>query len=237
MNKLFLAAIIAGIAASPASAATWVLGGANANLASVVRSAEGVDLSFTARRFSAQPGSLTNLSDLGAVLNVSVTAPGLGVSGGASAPQIDTNQANRREALLVSASKRISVSGLKLSFVDANDTLQIYGIGDGGALTDLGFGGTIRTGLDGAASFVNSGANSGTTLLTFLEPTRGYSGFLFTTRIGGDVVFGGNLGQGYRVDSISATPVPEASTWAMLIAGFGLVGLAIRRQPAAARSA
>ncbi len=37
----------------------------------------------------------------------------------------------------------------------------------------------------------------------------------------------------YVLDNVSVSGVPEASTWAMLIAGFGLVGLAARRRSAA----
>jgi len=35
----------------------------------------------------------------------------------------------------------------------------------------------------------------------------------------------------FRVTQTSPTPVPEPTIWAMLIAGFGLVGFALRRQP------
>lgn len=41
------------------------------------------------------------------------------------------------------------------------------------------------------------------------------------------------LGYGVVVDNVSIVAVPEASTWSMLILGFGLVGLASRRRSAA----
>jgi hypothetical protein len=219
-------------ATAPAHAVTVLLGGPAANAASVSRSDGGLSLSITAKKFTVAPGALANISQFTGNGLVSVSAPGLGVAGGASAPQIDTNQANAREALLVSSTKPIKLSALKLSYVDANDTLQLYGVGSDGSLTAIGFGGNIRTGLGGAATFVNSNANSGTTALDFVTQTAAYSAFLFTTRVGGDVYYGGDLGQGYRLDSISADAVPEPATWAMFIAGFGLIGAAVRRRRA-----
>jgi hypothetical protein len=41
---------------------------------------------------------------------------------------------------------------------------------------------------------------------------------------------GRNGGFGPVIDSVSVSAIPEASTWAMLLAGFGLVGLASRRR-------
>lgn len=53
---------------------------------------------------------------------------------------------------------------------------------------------------------------------------------MLTTRAGGDVLFNGDRGQGYRLDTISAAVVPEPASWALLIAGFGLVGAMQRRR-------
>ena len=53
---------------------------------------------------------------------------------------------------------------------------------------------------------------------------------------GGNLTFsalGTSDGLGGYLDSITISSVPEASTWAMLIAGFGLVGFAARRRKAA----
>ncbi|MCG2841556.1 PEPxxWA-CTERM sorting domain-containing protein [Sandaracinobacter sp. RS1-74] len=220
-------------ATAPAHAATVLFGGATTNVASVVRSADDITLTVTAHTFTAVPNTLTSLSQLVGNALVSVTAPGIGVAGGASAPQVDTNQVKNREALLVTANKSVSISGLKLSYIDANDTLQIFGVNADGSLTSLGFDGTIANGLGGAASFVNSSANSGTTVLTFLNETAAFTQFLFTTRVGGEANYLGQVGQGYRIDSITANgAVPEPATWAMLITGFGLIGAAARRRRA-----
>lgn len=230
MKKFLLAAaLLPVLAAAPASAATFILGGPSANPVSVLRGAESVTATFTAAHFSVDPNSLTNLSQLIFDGKVSVTTAGLGVQGGGSTTQIDTNTASKREALVLTASEALSISKLKLSEIDNNDTLQIYGIGAGGVLTSLGFDGTIKTGLTGAASVANSSANGGTSWLTFSSPTSYYQGYVFTTRVGGDTVFGGDKGQGYRVDQIVAG-VPEPATWAMLIAGFGMVGASARRR-------
>jgi hypothetical protein len=40
----------------------------------------------------------------------------------------------------------------------------------------------------------------------------------------------GSVGYGPLLDNVVVTQVPEPATWAMLIAGFGLVGSAMRRR-------
>ena len=217
--------------AAPAHAVTVLLGGPTANVASVTRSSGNLTLQVTAHKFAVAPNSLTSLSQLTGSGLVSVASVGLGVAGGANS-QLDTNTASARESLLISSDKAFSLSGLKLTSADSNDTLQIYGVGNDGTLTSLGFDGNIRSGLAGAASFVNSAGD--TTALTFLTETAFYKSFLFTTRVGGDVVYGGGRGQGYLIQSLTADAVPEPATWAMLITGFGLVGAAARRRRAIA---
>jgi choice-of-anchor C domain-containing protein len=55
-------------------------------------------------------------------------------------------------------------------------------------------------------------ANAPTTLLSFRSTTAGPSGI--------------------ALDNVSANVVPEPASWAMMIAGFGLVGAMMRRRPA-----
>jgi hypothetical protein len=239
-----VAALAAPVAlAAPAAAATWVFGGDGGNLPSVSATVSGqATLTAVARRYTVVPTALGNVSQLlatsstGADLAINRTAPGIGVNGGASFPQIDTNNPNQREAILISATRPVRLSGLKLSFIDANDTLQIYGVNADGTTVSLGFGGNIISGLAGAASFTNTGANAGTTNLVFVNTAmQAFDRYIFTTRERGDVIYGGDRGQGYRIDAISGAVVPEPASWLMLIAGFGLVGVMLRRrQPVAA---
>ncbi|WP_374386258.1 PEPxxWA-CTERM sorting domain-containing protein [Sandaracinobacter sp.] len=235
MMKSFAALAVVTLAASfavatPASAVTVLLGGPSGTADSVTRSADGVDFTFTATRFTGDPSLLSGLWSLGSPLSVSISAPGLGVAGGGAGTQIDTNQANRREALVLSASRPFEISGLKLSAADANDTLMLYGVNEDGSFVPLISSGTIRSGLDSAATVVNSNANGRTSRLTFDNPWGNFTQYVFTTRVPGNILYNGDRGQGYRLDSISFNIIPEPRMWAMLIAGFGFVGVAARRR-------
>jgi hypothetical protein len=212
-SLLALATALSVTLPAPAAAATWAFGGTGGNVASVTATAEGVTMVARARRFDASlaPNGLTNLSQLtglsssNTAMTVNQTLPGIGITGGASTPQIDTNQPAQREAMLISLSNSVSLKGLKLSYIDNDDTLQIYGVNANGSLTSLGFGGIIETGLAGAATAVNTNVNDGTTVLTFLNnQITAYNRFVFTTRIAGQPV-----GQGYRIDTITAEILPE----------------------------
>ncbi|GGE14704.1 hypothetical protein GCM10011529_21380 [Polymorphobacter glacialis] len=234
-NRLIALAIAVPALAAPANATTWAFGGSNAQLASLAVSVPSVaTLTVTALGFTPQPSALTNLSQLTPGRTIDRISGSIGVTGGANS-QLDTNATRGapREAFLISSTSFLKITGLKLSVVDLNDTLQIYGVGAGGALTSLGFNGTIASGFGGLAGFANTGTITnnvgGTTQLTFNSPLEAYSKFLFTTRVGGDVTYGGDKGQGYRLDTLSANAVPEPAAWAMLIAGFGLVGTSMRR--------
>jgi hypothetical protein len=238
MSRALLAfAIVPFALSTPASAATWAFGGSTGNLATVTATGSGLaTITAQARRFTVLPDALTSISQLtalsnsGAAMQINRTAPGIGVSGGASTPQIDTNSATAREAILLTSTKALGLQGLKLSYIDRNDTLQVYGVNTDGSLVSLGFGGDIISGLGGAATFANTGANDGTTTLTFVNNAMtAFNRYVFTTRVGGDVRYGGDFGQGYRIDGLTAT-VPEPASWAMLIAGFGLIGGLMRRQ-------
>ena len=242
MLKSFTALAVVTLAASfatatPASAVTVLLGGPSGTASSVTRSAEGVDFTFTAARFPGDPSLLAGLWSLGAPLSVSITSPGLGVAGGGAGNQIDTNQANRREALVLTASRPFEISGLRLSAADKNDTMMLYGVNEDGSFVPLVNTGTIRSGFDGAASVINSTVNGRTSRLTFENPWGNFTQYVFTTRVPGDILYNGDRGQGYRLDSISFNIIPEPRMWAMLIAGFGFVGVAARRRRSVAVSA
>ena len=237
MSRLLLALAVAlPLAVSaPATATTWAFGGTAGNFASVTSTTvDGVTITAQARRFDASlaPNGLTNLSQLLALsstntaMTVNRTLPGIGITGGASSPQLDTNLPAQREAMLLTANNLLSLKGVTLSFVDNDDTLQIYGVNADNSLTSLGFGGIIQTGLAGAAIAINTAPNDGTTALTFIDnQITAYSRYVFTTRIVGQPA-----GQGYRINAISAEILPEPGSWALMITGFGLVGAMMRRQ-------
>jgi hypothetical protein len=228
MLKSFIAAAaLATLAAAvPATAATVIfsyLGAPNAIASSVVRVDNGVTLTATAQRFGTAPSLLTNVSDFTSGMT-RTTSGGLGVNGGAQNATIDTNTASR-EAILVSGSRTLRLSGMLLNTLNASDTLQVYGVNqNSGALEAIGFGGTIRTGLAGAASFVN--INSTTTDLTLNSLSPVYTQFVFTTRLDG---LTGTTRQDYRIGTLTFA-VPEPQSWALMIIGFGLVGIAARRR-------
>lgn len=234
-RQIALAACVSAAFSSPAAAVTILFGGPNATPNSLSGTIDDIDYTLSAVRFTVAPTDLTSFSQFGAPLRLRVTAPGVGVDGGASAPQVDTNNPNRREAFVFQTSEKIQIGGLRLSFVDGNDTLLFFGVKPDGDLVPLINSGTIRSGLNGAATVVNqNGLNSGTSTLTFPTPWGYFDRYVLTTRVGGDVLFNGDLGQGYRLDSITVNIVPEPQTWALLIAGFGMVGLSVRRRSAAA---
>jgi PEP-CTERM motif len=234
-TRFALAASVSIALASPAAAVTILFGGTNATPASLSGTVGDISYTLTAARFTVAPSSLTNFSQLGAALRLNRTAPGVGVDGGASAPQVDTNQANRREAFIFQTNAPIEIAGLRLSYVDANDTLLFFGVKPDGDLVPLINAGTIRSGLNGAALVNNQNSlNQGTSTLTFPNPWGYFDRYVLTTRVGGDVVYNGDTGQGYRLDSLTVNIVPEPQTWALLIAGFGMVGLSVRRRSSAA---
>ena len=231
----FAACVFAAFTTPAAAAVTISFGGPNATPTSISGTVGDIDYTLSAARFTVAPTALTNFSQLGAALRLRVTAPGVGVNGGASDPQVDTNNPARREAFIFETNAPIQIGGLRLSFVDSNDTLLFFGVKSDGDLVPLINSGTIRSGLNGAAQVVNQNdLNSGTSTLTFPSPWGYFDRYVLTTRVGGDERFGGDLGQGYRLDSLTVNIVPEPQTWALLIAGFGMVGLSVRRRAATA---
>lgn len=233
-SKIALAACATIAICSPAAAVTILFGGPNATPNSLSGTIGDIDYTLTAVRFTAAPTDLTSFSQLGAPLRLRVTAPGVGVDGGGSGSQVDTNHADRREAFVLATSTAIQIGGMRLSYVDANDTLLFFGVKSDGDLVPLINSGTIRSGLNGAATVVNQNSlNNGTSTLTFPNPWGYFDRYVLTTRVGGDVRFGGGFGQGYRLDSLTVNIVPEPQTWALLVAGFAMVGVSVRRRPPA----
>lgn len=231
MRSIISAAIVAStLVAMPAAAVTTLFsfGGSAGNFNSVaVTPAGGPTVTVTAKLYTGLPSALSNVSQLTGSPQVNRTAQAIGVNGGANA-QLDTNSANAREAFILSSTAPLKISELKFSWVDENDSLRIFGINPDGSLTTLIFG-EIDTGLGGLATVDlpngNGNADRNTAALGLFTPLAAFDRFVFTTDRPGNP-----MGQGYRLVSLSAGVVPEPTTWAMLIAGFGLVGFAARRR-------
>jgi hypothetical protein len=252
--KRFLAtaALLATAIAAPASAVTLVAGfnGVGANVASIAKSNISINLTVSALSFAnVAPNALTSITGNSAtVRTVSQNAFGLGVVGGAVANQMDTNLVGVREAFLVTGSSAFYLTGLVLGTVDADDTLQIYGVNGDGSLVNFTYGsgtnplndnaariaGAIGSGAGGSLANLtyNAAVNGGTaTFDTGLTDTR-FTRYLITTRVGGNVNYLGAPGQGFTLSGLTAT-VPEPATWGLMLVGFGLVGVAARRRSTA----
>jgi hypothetical protein len=215
------------------------------NIPTLANTTANVTFTEQARRFTPLPTMLTNISQLiptntsNVPLRVDRTSTGIGVVGGANT-QLDTNNATQYEALLLTANNLVRLRGLTLSRIDANDTLQVYGIRKvDGALISLGFPGLVRSGLGGTATFVNTPPTGGevTTKLTFSNRFMPFfSGYLLTTRTPGNILTEGDLGQGYRVNDFTGDVLPEPGSWALMIIGFGFIGAIMRRASASSRA-
>jgi hypothetical protein len=251
IRSVFAVALL--LVAAPAAAAStlsFAFGGADSDAASFVYTDTGsqgsLTLTLSSQKFFIAPSTLTNFSQTTAVGTLRRRAPGIGIVGGGDNLQIDTNspgtvQNPQREALLLTGDKRFSIHSLTLSIIDRNDTLQLYGVRPDGTLRNLGFGstfsqtpenaGTIRGGLDGSVTglVLTPPTGDNVTAAFSFPATPLFTQYLLTTRIGGDVQFGGDTGNGVRLDGMTAA-LPEPGTWALLIAGFGMAGAAMRRQ-------
>lgn len=238
MKKLLFAAV--AVIAMPAEAAIvqWNLwdwpGAHNTNVGAITKNAAGGQaLNISAKLWvGTPPDQLTNLSQFtsnGQIRRTDGTSAlngGIGVTGGGSTEQVDTNSVNRREAFLIESSSVLKLTSLRLNMIDANDTIQIYGVEANGALTGLGFAGMISG--TGGKAIAGATWNAGTGTLTFTPQLAPYKRLVLTTREGGEETINNMTGQGYRLAAISAA-VPEPATWALMVGGFGLIGAGARR--------
>lgn len=246
---LATAALLATVIATPASAVTLVAGfnGAGGNVASIAKSNISLDLTLSALSFAnVQPNALSSITGNSATARtLSQNASGVGVVGGFVDLQMDTNLVGVREAFLVTGSSGFLLTRLVLGNVDADDTLQIYGVNANGSLVSFSYGsgnnplnnaaartaGAIGSGAGGSLLNLtyNAGLNGGTASFdTGLNVTR-FTRYLITTRVGGDVNYLGAPGQGFTLSGLTAT-IPEPATWGMMLVGFGFVGVAARRR-------
>lgn len=239
MKKTLLLGAVLFAAPSQAATVTWDVwdwpGNDDTNVSAVLATAAGgQQVNITARLYGpVQPDALTNISQINRTTTVrradgtSASNGGLGVTGGGSTEQVDTNNRNNREAFILESATILKLTSLKLNMIDANDTIQIYGIEDDGALTSLGFAGMI-SGMGGSAIQQATWTGGGAGTLTFNPVLPAYKRLVLTTREGGEETVAGMTGQGYRLASISAA-VPEPASWAFMVGGFGLLGASARR--------
>ena len=123
-----------------------------------------------------------------------------------------------------------------LSFTVGGVTVTDAGVGRGAPLV----GNTLKVDLKGVSSF-NLAAIDGVTfnqswsapqsLLFFSADAWGGNGFTATGTL--DIENGGGSRNGINFKVGNFTPngvIPEPATWAMMIAGFGLVGASMRRR-------
>ncbi len=117
----------------------------------------------------------------------------------------------------------INYFGIWASALDAANTVDFYRGGNLLSSTNL-------------TAYTLSDAYRGNPTANFIGQNFGekYAFFNFIIEGGYDrVVVQQNGGGGFEFDNITIGAIPEPSTWAMLVAGFGLVGLAARRRAAA----
>jgi hypothetical protein len=241
--------LLATVVAAPASAVTFTFSKASGGTTSTAfldATAGGRTIRASGVRYTVAPTALTNTSQFTGLAAVSqsstLTTGGVGVNsestivgfptgaGGVDPAQNDTdgaiNEALRFE-LINPDSGTIRINSVTLSAVDPNDTIRIYRLGAGGALDLTSFGGDIAgTGLNaftgGTATYLSGTANNQQWRVAFASFSIPADVFYMTAR--------NNAGDGYRVVSIEADVVPEPATWALLLVGFGLVGVAARRR-------
>lgn len=82
------------------------------------------------------------------------------------------------------------------------------------------YGGTIVLATVGNSGSCTHVASS---FCAFINPADGHAFFVEQSPASG---------RGWVASRITNTAIPEAATWAMLVAGFGLVGAAARRRKA-----
>ncbi len=126
--------------------------------------------------------------------------------------------------------------------VQVNDAPGIFSLSDGfiagdtytvsvngGAGISSVFGGGVNTNFDMVPN--NFGPAANYFAADFLDPTFSHLQLylapgLYSISITGDGKGGLPAGFGVRLDS----PVPEPATWALMITGFGLAGIGLRRR-------
>ncbi len=228
------------LAAAPASALTYNLGGSATTLTvgtALTQTVDGVTLTAKGYSFASTPNqfeaaatganAVTMLSGL-TDQRLRREATGLGVCPAGDPAnqcnQIDTDGTN--EILRLILPTGYSLTSATFDRVDDNDTIKLYGVTAAGVVEYLGFGGrfdgtgtsTAFTGISG----VQTGGSGEDQVYNVTFDTARYSEFWFTNN--------NDAADGYRLGSVTFGAVPEPATWAMMIFGMGLTGATLRRR-------
>ena len=231
MKAIYLGVAAMAMSATGAQAATVVFTttGPTSTAASQSFTSDGLTATFTGGTYAGTAAAM-NAAGANVVLTpttVRSASTGLGVAGDGEPDQVDSNGAN--ELLQVGfSSGSYRITQVILGKIDGDDTFALFG-GNGGVYTRLGFTGPVGSGVTGGLPVVTTSLGNGRYKLDFSSVTS-YETFRFGTN--------NETSDGFSLVSLSVAAVPEPSTWAMLIVGFGLVGGAMRRKaaPAIARA-
>lgn len=255
-NLVVMAAATAALCtAAPASAAIvfdFGAGGTDAN--NVALGANATSTSFTFQS-SADPGtavvrgylygtatSETLASDSGSVDSLDLAAtnvrrssgvadrPGAGVgvcqsgdTAGDQCNQTDSNGINEILSIAVTPGDQ-SLDTATFSIIDSNDTLNLFGVSNG-TYTRLGYFGSFADGFVGSSGIATVKTSPGSSPGVYdviLSLVGGYDEYWFAQNMNAD--------DGFRLDAVALSAVPEPTAWAMMIGGFALVGIGMRRR-------
>lgn len=170
--------------------------------------------------FAANPGAQVLTAR-----QVQRTTAGIGVAsepGDGQTNQVDNTGNNELLEIAFNTPGLYRIVGATFSVVDSNDTLALYGM-TGSTYTRLGFTGD----LDGTPPLAGTIPASMVALGNgrFRYTFGGFQGFN-SFRLGANL----ENGDGFALESVTLAAVPEPTTWAMMILGFGVIGGALRRR-------
>lgn len=227
-----LALATTAVSAQAATTITFTTTGSTSTASQQTFTNGGVTATFTGGSYIGTVAAMNNIAQGNVVINPAGTvrrsATGLGVAGDSQTDQVDSTGVNELLQSTFSTGKKYRIVSVTLGKIDNDDTFALFG-GNGGVYDRLGFAGALWqnggvTGGDFPVDTVFLQQTSATERLYRLDfnSYAGYDSFRFGTNA--------EEGDGFALRGLQVALVPEPSTWAMMIAGFGLVGGALRRK-------